>query len=340
MTIDDIQEKIKQEYQGKMYYSFQLHVVNTEIIIRSDKKKTEYCLYNLRSKNVKRILKAYLSEKGHRVFYQLFGIESKTIEFPVEFDGVLLSKDTYSPHNYELLYCERLKLLSSVEYSQMHIMVEGEDLVSACNFNYDIISENNFKGSIFVKYNFNYVEEIAPWTLIEYSERYLECELYALYKEENVELWQEYILNSFVFYEAGNARMAFFNAFAALDQCIEIMYQCLYETISHMSKYIVCCDVDENAKKYLIKSLDKYKKKERRLVDEKLKDCLKVLFPEGNYSDLLKKLKEFEKTRNNIAHCTDDEGEEQYLDLMWAILELLSKVHGTEIKEMFVFLDE
>lgn len=91
----------------------------------------------------------------------------------------------------------------------MHIMVEGENLVSACNFNYDIIAENNFKGSIFVKCNFNYVEEIAPWTLIEYSDRYLECELYALYKEDNIELWQEYILNSFVFYEDGNARMAF-----------------------------------------------------------------------------------------------------------------------------------
>lgn len=106
-----------------------------------------------------------------------------------------------------------------------------------------------------------------------------------------------------------------------------------------MSKYIFCCDVDENAKNYLIKSLNKLEKRERRLVDEKLKDCLKVLFPEGNYSALMKKLREFEKKRNNIAHCTDDDGEEQYLDLMWTILELLSKVHGTEIEKIFVFTD-
>ena len=339
MDITDIYTKETQTYKNFLKSSFTLHKIKTDIRKRNDKKK-EYSWNGIRTKSVEKILKKYLEEKEHRVFYDLFGINPKQIYFDMSFANVPLEKETYSPYNYEMLYDEKLSILSSIEYSKMHIDKEGYNLANRCNFEHKIVATNEFQGSILVKYNFDYVEEIHPWTIIEYSERYLECSAYAVYKEEQIPLWQEYILSSYIFYQLGNKRMAFFNAFAAIDQCIEIMYELLFEVYLEMSKYTFCSDVSEEAKEHIRKRYDLYQKKERRLINDKLKDCLKTISLEKDYSQFIEKLNEFEKIRNRIAHCEDVknlESSEDYINLMWLVLEFLSKTNGKTVEEFFEF---
>lgn len=256
MDITDIYEKEKQTYDYFLKSSFTLHKIKTDIRERNDKKKKEYSWQGIRTKSVEKILKEYLEDKEHRVFYKLFGIDPKTIYYEMSFANVPLEKDTYSPHNYEMLYNQELSILSSIDFSEMHIDKEEVNLAELCNFDYEIVAKNEFQGSILVKYSFDYVEEINPWAIIEYSERYLECTAYAVYEYEQIPLWQEYILSSFVFYHLGNKRMAFFNAFAAIDQCIEIMYELLFTVYSSMVKYTLCSDVSEKAKEHIIKRYD------------------------------------------------------------------------------------
>ena len=340
MDITDIYEKEKQTYDSFLKSCFTLHKVKTDIRERNDKKKKEYSWQGMRTKSVEKILKEYLEDKEHRVFYKLFGINPKTICFEMSFANVPLEKDTYSPYNYEMLYDEDLSILSSIEYSEMHIDKEEYNLADICHFSYEIVAKNEFQGSILVKYNFDYVEEVNPWAIIEFSERYLECTAYAIYEDEQIPLWQEYILSSFIFYQLGNKRMAFFNAFATIDQCIEIMYESLFRVYLSMVKYTLCSDVSEDAKEYIIKRYDLYQKKERRLIDEKLKDCLKTIPLEKDYSQFIEKLSEFEKIRNKIAHCEnvkDLEYSEDYINLMWLVLELLSKTNGKNIEDFFEF---
>lgn len=340
MDITDIYEKEKQTYDSFLKSRFVLHKVKTDIRERNDKKKKEYSWQWMRTKSVEKILKEYLEDREHRVFYKLFGINPKTICYEMSFANVPLEKDTYSPHNYEMLYDQGLSILSSIDFSEMHIDKEEVNLAELCNFDYEIVAKNEFQGSILVKYSFDYVEEINPWAIIEYSERYLECTAYAVYEYEQIPLWQEYILSSFVFYHLGNKRMAFFNAFAAIDQCIEIMYELLFTVYLSMVKYTLCSDVSAEAKEYILKRYDLYQKKERRLIDEKLKDCLKAISLEKDYSQFIEKLNEFEKIRNKIAHCEnveDLESSEDYINLMWLVLELLSKTNGKNVEDFFEF---
>lgn len=341
MDITDIYTKEKQTYESFLKRSFTLHKIKTDIRKRNDKKK-EYSWNGIRTKSVEKILKEYLEEKEHRVFYNLFGINPKSICFEMPFANVPMEKEMYSPYNYEMLYNEELSILSSIEYSEMHIDKEECNLADICHFGYEIVATNEFQGSILVKYNFDYVEEIDPWVIIEYSERYLECTAYAVYKEEPIPLWQEYILSSFIFYQLGNKRMAFFNAFAAIDQCIEIMYELLFGVYREMLKYTCCSDVSEEAKEHIDKRHNLYQKKERRLIDEKLKDCLKTISLKKDYSQFIEKLNEFEKIRNGIAHCEDVknlESSEDYINLMWLVLELLSKTNGKTVEELFEFIN-
>ena len=97
MDIKDIYEEEKQTYNSLLKSHFTLHKVKTDIRERNNKKKKEYSWKGIRTKSVVKILEEYLKEKGHRVFYELFGINPKTISYELPFDGVPLEKDTYSP---------------------------------------------------------------------------------------------------------------------------------------------------------------------------------------------------------------------------------------------------
>lgn len=331
---------VKSKFKSSLEYNFQLHKINTNIRERDDKKKIEYSWEYIRSKSVDRVLKAYVEKEGHRFFYKLFGIYIKTIYFDVSFDGVPLEKDTYNPHNYELLMNEDLNILSSIETSEIHIDIDGENLSDVCHFTYEIISQNEFKGTILIKYSFDYVEEVNPWVIIDGSVSYLKCTAYAIEKDELLFLWQEYLMSSFIFHQLGNQRMAFFNAFAALDQCIEIMYQSLFNAFSSMEKYAICSDVTADARKYIIDEYKRNEKKERRLIEEKLKDCLKTISSDIGYSQLLENLKRFDKIRNKIAHCENSDelvNSESYIDLIWSILELIVYTNGKAVKDLIVF---
>ena len=93
-------------------------------------------------------------------------------------------------------------------------------------------------------------------------------------------------------------------------------------------------------KEHIRKRYDLYQKKERRLINDKLKDCLKTISLEKDYSQFIEKLNEFEKIRNRIAHCEDVknlESSEDYINLMWLVLEFLSKTNGKTVEEFFEF---
>ena len=346
MTVDDVKVVISEKYDTNVT-SIELNEIETDICLRLKEKRKEYIWHHERTKDVKRILRSYCREKGHRIFYALFGIEIKKRNFEMSFDGVPLPKEDETPTHTELLMDNYITLLSSIEESEAHIIsncYEGEpeyNMAEDYRFNYEIKSINSFQGTLLIKYSFEYTGE--AWSFIEYSDRYLKCSLYGIDKDDGIPLWQEYILSSFALEQYGNSRMAFFNAYAGLDQYIEIIYNELGNTFKAIFYYTLCSDVDLEAKKYIEIKYDIYSKQERRLIDEKLKNCLTTLIDdEIEYAWLIQDLKRFDSIRNKIAHCKEGpeehlDFEKEYGDLMWTILNLLAIMSKRPVDQLFTF---
>lgn len=340
ITLEDVKKEIHIEYVNKLNYYFDLCIIKTDIRKRLKDRKYEYSFNEERCKDPKRIIKSYIEEKQHRVFYDLFGIEKSTLRFSVEMDGVLLKHETHSPKHYELVSNSSIRLLSSIEDKTMNIIVADNNIASECNWRDDIISFNYFTGECYISYQFDYVDNIDSWTIIEHSDRYLECMAYYLDKDDRLPLWKECILTSFAHYDLGNERMAFFNAFTAIDQCIEIMYEALLESYKKYEHYTICQNVEDDAKIYIIKRVERYSNNQRRLVEEKLKDCLKEAI-EGQieHSELIDNLNKFVTIRNNIAHCNSTEDNYQFLLLIWSLLNLFALINCRTVVELFDFVN-
>lgn len=280
--------------------------------------------YNLRKKNLYSLSREIYDHEEHRFLYKIFGIEKTKLELDLSFDGVQLPKDVDSASFSDYLEVENLKLLSSVEDSEIVIQPDSIDepvnIARECNMIGEIVTIDHFEPGIFFKCDFDYVSNIDPWTIIEFSERTLRCNAYGLPIDNDYPMWVEYLFTSYVMYSIGNERLAFFSAFAALDQYIELLYSNLLTTYNILLKRAGNYEVFDKCGDKILK----YQNMNRRIIDDKLKDVMhECVINFEKYGYLYDKLYVYEEMRNKVAHCEKGYSDGNYLDLVFVIIEII-----------------
>ena len=213
-----------------------------------------------------------------------------------------------------------MRLLTSIEDFHPVIIANDDEEVNVaehCNMIVDILSKDFFKPGIMTKIEFDYVDNVNPWAIIEYSRRNLKCEVYGIKKTEHIPLWIEYLITSWSLYEVGNERMAFLTAFASFDSYIEMQYESVRNIYLNLS-----CEVnDAQTMEECIKRYNRYSNLQRRIIEDKFKDILNERVKDSKqYSDIYEQLYKYEKIRNSIAHCDDRYQDGKYIDLVFVLL--------------------
>jgi hypothetical protein len=289
--------------------------------------------YNWRKKKLSSLSRDIYDHEEHRFLYKIFGIEQTKLKLELSFDGVELPKYVDNAFFNDYLDVRDLKLLSSVEDFEIVIQPDSIDepvnIAGDCNMIGDIVTIDHFAPGILFRGNFDYVPNIDPWTIIEYSERTLECNAYGLPIDNDYPMWVEYLFTSYVMYNIGNERIAFFSAFAALDQYIELLYANLLITYNNLLRragndevFNRCCD-----------KIERYQNMNRRIIDDKFKDVMhECVMNFEKYGYLYDKLHEYEEMRNKVAHCEVGYSDGNYLDLVFVIIEIIYLTGtGTEL---------
>lgn len=289
--------------------------------------------YKWRKKNLSSLSREIYDCEEHCFLYKIFGIEQTKLKLDLSFAGVKLPKDAYSASFNDYLKVEDLKLLSSVEDFEIVIqpdcIEEPVNIAGQCNMKGEIVTIDHFAPGILFRCDFDYVPHIDGWTIIEYSERTLECKVYGLPIDNDYPMWVEYLFTSYVMYNIGNERMAFFSAFAALDQYIELLYANLLITYNNLLRrsgneevFNRCCD-----------KIERYQNMNRRIIEDKFKDVMhECVINYEKYGYLYDKLDGYEKMRNEVAHCEEGYSDGNYLDLVFVIIEIIYLTGtGTEL---------
>lgn len=271
-------------------------------------------------KDLKQLAQKVFKEKEYEMIYDFFGYSSIVISPEILFDGVPLSKYTDHVSHIEYMELDEMRLLTSIEALDPEIMIEDEDefnIAKHCNMTVDILSVDFFKPGIMTKIEFDYVGDINPWAIIEYSQRYLRCEVYGIEKAASIPLWIEYLITSWSLYEVGNERMAFLTAFASFDSYIEMQYASVRDLYLSLS-----CQVDDaKTMEECINRYNRYSNLQRRIIEDKFKDILNERVKDSRqYSDIYEQLYKYEEMRNSIAHCDDRYQDGEYVELVFVLL--------------------
>lgn len=340
-TIDQLQDEAREDLRyrnGNKVHFLKTNVYKVRKRMKNNKsggsKVKEYVWnHDLRKKNLSSLSKEIYDFEEHCFLYKIFGIEQTKLKLEVSFDGVKLPKDADSTSFSDYLEVKNLKLLSSVEAFEIVIqpdsIAEPLNIAGECNMIGEIVTIDSFAPGIFFRCEFDYVPNIDDWAIIEYSERTLECNVYGLPIDNDYPMWVEYLLTSYIMYNIGNERMAFFSAFAALDQYIELLYANLPITYSNLLRragndevFNRCCD-----------KIERYQNMNRRIIEDKFKDVMhESVINFEKYGDLYDKLYVYEKMRNKVAHCEEGYSDGSYLDLVFVIIEIIYLTGtGTEL---------
>ncbi|NRT71415.1 hypothetical protein [Clostridium beijerinckii] len=340
-TIDQLQDEARDDlsYRNANKVPFlKTNVYKIRKRMRNNKsggsKVKEYVWnHNLRKKNLSSLSRDIYDYEEHRFLYKIFGIEQTKLKLELSFDGVKLPKYVDSASFSDYLEVNDLKLLSSVEDFEIIIHPDSTDeyvnIARECNMIGEIVTIDHFAPGIFFKCDFDYVYNIDGWTIIEFSERTLECSVYGLPIDNDYPMWVEYLFTSYVMYNIGNERLAFFSAFAALDQYIELLYANLLTTYNNLLRRAGNAEVfDKCCEKIL-----KYQNINRRIIDDKFKDVMhECVINFEKYGYLYDKLYVYEEMRNKVAHCEKGYSDGNYLDLMFVIIEIIYLTGtGTEL---------
>jgi len=231
-----------------------------------------------------------------------------------------------------------MKFISSVEQERVEVILlsTGENVSKECGVDTDIISVDYFACNIVYNLKMSICENIEPWEIMDNTDSYILCKVYGVKCGTDYPMWIEYILMSYVFYNLNNEKMAFFTAFAALDQFIEIVYDRL-PILYRQVYYDNMKNISDSDGKILEDKRNIYMNLNRRLIDEKLHDILKERFEvDTEYLSYYNQIQKYEKDRNKIAHCQVVDIDGKYIDLLKNILNIIYLVgYGKDVTSIF-----
>lgn len=273
------------------------------------------------------------------LLYKVFNIESYESNDKVNLNTDDFDSPKDNPHIFTLASVElhETKLVSKVIRYRLYICTNTdeknylEDYDKVVNSYLEYL--DSFNSKYFVKIDFDYYNDTIESELI-FENLYVESEVFAIRENDTLPLWIEYIVNSFALYRAGNKEMAFFVAFASLDNFIEKLNNVCIEAYENIKiKEMNLKDFSTYNDKYV-----NFKNDNRRLIDEKLKAVLNEIYNEDVViNEIFSNLKKAEKKRNIIAHCNDKRQYEEgdYENLLINYLNLLYKLEFGERDSIF-----
>lgn len=311
-----------------LYFQEEMKFLQKEIYpytTRMDHSTKKYRCMNIEKKNLISLIEALFWKENYKFLYKIFGI------MPVRKDVKLLFDDLPEPNanrEVEGIVLEKVKgfkFISSINGLDVKCKMysTGESVEEQCKMRINIISVDNLKNNIVCHVRMKINDNIEIREIMESTDVRLICEIYGVEREMEYPVWLECLLLSYVFFEINDERMAFFIAFAALDQLIERLYSRLpliYRTAYFENGSNL---VEEEASVFEAKR-EKYTNVNRRLIEEKLHDILVERFEDTKkYSSPYSKIKEYEKIRNKIAHGESAEVRGKYLDLLLNIIKII-----------------
>ena len=307
--------------------------------------KQKYCfdLYEFYSKND--LFRFLISKLGDdTLLYRVFNVKAFETD-----DKVHLNTDDFdypkdNPHVFTLasVKLHEIKLLSKVISHRFYICtnINEKEYIDDYNKVINVYLEyvDSFNSKYFVKIDFDYYNDTIESELL-FENLYVESKIYAIRSNDILPLWIEYLINSFALYGAGNKEMAFFVAFASLDNFIEILNNLCIDAYRNINiNEMSLEDISTYYNKY-----NNYKNANRRLIGEKLKTVLDEIY---NDDDAINKIynnfKDAEKKRDSIAHCSGKRQYEEgdYENLIINYLNFLYKLKFEEIDAIFNFYND
>lgn len=307
--------------------------------VRMDHSKKKYRFNGIEKKSLGKLFDELFDEKGHILLYDIMGIEPVFRKVEIVYNNMPFPGDNNEMHCTSLEKIKGMKFVSSVlqEGLQVILLSTGEDVSKKCGVSADIISVDHFDCNIVYNVKMDIKDDIDTWEITDNTDSSIICKVYGIEYDASYPMWIEYILMSYIFYDLNNEKMAFFTAFAALDQFIENVYSrlpILYRQVffDDLGK------ISEHDGEVLNARRNKYMNLSRRLIDEKLHDILKERF--GNdtiYLPCYNQLQKYERIRNMIAHCEEVDVNGKYIELLKNILNIVYLVgYGKDILSVFI----
>ena len=314
-----------------------------DIKIKNDNSKSKkYCVDLFEFHTINDLFRSLISELDDgTLLYKVFNIKSYESNDKVNVNIGDFDSPKDNPHIFTLASIElhETKLVSKVIRYRFYMCTNGDGKQYLDDYgkviNDYIEHVDSFNSKYFIKIDFGYFNDVIDPELI-FEDLYAESEVYAIRSNDDLPLWIEYLINSFALYRAGNKEMAFFVAFASLDNFIEKLTNACIDAYSNiqintmnLKSFSIYCD------KY-----NDYKNVNRRLIGEKLKSVLDELYNDDDtINKIFNNLKRAEKKRDSIAHCSDKRQYEEgdYENLIMNYLNFLYKLKFKEKDVIFNF---
>ena len=339
-TMEEFKDAVRGRIIDSLYSTVQfmgceMYEVRKRMQENHPNKVKEYVWKDNRKKNLISMSKVVYEDLEYRFLFDVLGISIEVVSPDISFANVALPNDTYEVTHTEFLDISEMKIITAVEsYSPKIITyISREDIADACGMHSELLNLDSFTPGVFMKFEFTYPDNIDGWTIIEHSDRTLECRVYGLSRRKEYPMWVEYLVTSYTMYLNGNERLAFFMAFAALDQYIELQYS----KIKMVYEYYANCTNDISIVQYANEKIKLYANENRRIIDDKFKDIMHEAV--NNYDQfgyLYNNLSKYEKMRNIIAHCDDGYEDGHYEDLIYDIIQVLYITgHNDDITAIF-----
>ena len=309
---------------------------------RMDHSRKKYRCKNIEKRNLNTLFEKLFIQEEHKILYRIFGIKPFQQNVKILFDDLPSPNENGEIHGIILEKVKGFKFISSINKIEIQsiLLSNGEHVEEQCEMQIDIISVDNFKCNIVCQVQMKINEDMSTWEIMESTDSSLIGEIYGIKFETEYQLWVEYLLISYIFFEIENERMAFFVAFAALDQFIESLYMRL--PLIYQDAYFEKIDtLTEAEAEFLENQRKRYTNVNRRLVEEKLHDILVERFDDASkYAQPYTVINSYEKIRNKIAHCEAIDVRGKYLNLLLNIIKIIYLDGlGIDVTEIFIEKD-
>lgn len=309
---------------------------------RMDHSRKKYRCMNIEKRNLGTLFEKLFLEEESKFLYKILGINPIIQKIEIMFNDLPEPNEMGEIHGIILEKVKGFKFISSISKKDIQsiLLSTGDSVKEKCEMCVDIISMDNFKCNIACHVQMKINDDISVWEIMESTKSCLIGEIYGIESGTDYPLWMEYILISYILYTIGNEKMAFFIAFAALDQFVERLYAIL--PLVYRDAYIENVNIlTEEEATFFEKKREKYTNLNRRLIEEKLHDILSEQFDDtAIYIQPYTVINSYEKMRNKIAHCETIDVKNKYLDLLLNIIQIIYLAGlGKEITEIFVKAD-
>lgn len=342
-VIKELKDIIKEQLNDKLYNLLNLSIGSLYEIIH------EYGIeIDKESVNDREYLKGLLINIFNKepciVLWRIID-DIKKVKISRKINGIDTEEDyrEYKFKVYDNIKIRELYKVIAMDNLQVFNNINGE-LEKIDFLKYKFGNINLFEKSVFLDGEFKRVNNISIWD-VEYMEIFVGFDAYGV--DKNIPLYLNYIIDGCINHKYNNETIAFFNLYAALNNFIEVIYNDTFnfyiEKYSYYKEYIeelYSEEYDEIKQKLVMKYTDEFLKEKIRkfsnerikLIDGKLKAVTEELGLYNKLKELIKKMKELDLHRNEIAHGDELTIDINFGEILYDVLSIIfSIIRGDDL---------